>query len=125
MIATSCAVGAAEVYESETKDGVIEFSDQNSPDARQIEVKPNVVDVTPVKPLEAAPDNARDAMPEAPMDAGDAGEDLEVVHRGVVDEDDERVRRAREQVREQAGDAVRAGADKGAEAAHRGAHRRR
>jgi hypothetical protein len=49
MGAVSFTTGAQEVYENVDKDGVVEFSDVPTPGSREIEVKPNVTEVTPVK----------------------------------------------------------------------------
>jgi hypothetical protein len=55
IICSSFTSGAQQVYESVDKQGVVEYSDELSPGAKEIVVKPNVVDVTPVKPLEDSP----------------------------------------------------------------------
>lgn len=129
MVAGAAALAAEEVYEKKGKDGVVEFSDQSSPGAQKIGVKPNVVHVTPVQPLEPAPDSPAAAMPEA----SPRGEEPVVIHRGVaddaygVDEEGRRRRAVREEHREGGEDAVRAGErfESGKGAAHRGAHHRR
>jgi len=45
IIATSFAVGAVEVFETKDQQGDVEFSDQPSAGAKEIEVNPNVVKV--------------------------------------------------------------------------------
>ena len=55
MITTSFVVGAVEVYEQDDKQGVPEFSDKANPDAKKIEVNPNVIDVEPIKPADLPP----------------------------------------------------------------------
>ena len=54
MISTSFAVGAVEVYEQESQEGVPEFSDKPSLGAKKVEVTPNVIEVEPLAPLEPA-----------------------------------------------------------------------
>ena len=49
IIAMGLPAGAQEVYKSVDQKGVVEFSDQPSPGAKAVEVKPNVVPVEPVK----------------------------------------------------------------------------
>jgi hypothetical protein len=51
-ITASATIGAQEVYENVDRQGVVEFSDRPSPGAKEIDVKPNVVDIAPVKPIE-------------------------------------------------------------------------
>jgi len=94
LVAAVYAVGAEEVYESKGKDGTVEFSDHKSPDARKVTVQPNVLEVTPVKPLEPLPERTVEAV--APGPAGQ--NDIEVVHTGVAD--DELDRRERRRLRE-------------------------
>ena len=48
MITASFSAGAQGVYENVDQQGVVEFSDQASPGALQIDVRPNVVNVAPV-----------------------------------------------------------------------------
>jgi hypothetical protein len=54
IITTSAATGAQEVYENVDRQGVVEFSDRPGPGAKEIDVKPNVVDVAPAKPIESS-----------------------------------------------------------------------
>lgn len=51
MIATGFSAVAQEVYENVDQKGVVEFSDQPGPDARPVDVRPNVVDTETVKPM--------------------------------------------------------------------------
>ena len=55
MIATCSVAGAVEVYEQDDQQGVPEYSDKASPGAKEIEVKPNVIEVEPVKPADLPP----------------------------------------------------------------------
>jgi hypothetical protein len=64
MGAVSFTTGAQEVYENVDKDGVVEFSDVPTPGSREIEVKPNVTEVTPVKRVAPSPAESS-AKPEA------------------------------------------------------------
>jgi hypothetical protein len=64
MGAVSFTTGAQEVYENVDKDGVVEFSDVPTPGSREIEVKPNVTEVTPVKRVAPSPAESS-ARPEA------------------------------------------------------------
>ena len=64
MISTGFAAYAQEVYENVDRQGVVEFSDQPGPDAKPVDVRPNVVDVAPVKPIQ----------PSAPAPAAGAAE---------------------------------------------------
>jgi hypothetical protein len=66
MISTSFVAGAVEVYEQESQEGVPEFSDKPSLGAKKVEVKPNVIEVEPLEPLEFA-----DAPP--PPDLSEGG----------------------------------------------------
>lgn len=52
IITSSATVGAQEVYENVDRQGVVEFSDRPSRGAKEIDIKPNVVDIAPVKPIE-------------------------------------------------------------------------
>ena len=54
MITTSFLAGAVEVYQQESEQGVPEFSDKPSLGAKKVEVKPNVIEVEPLAPLEPA-----------------------------------------------------------------------
>lgn len=42
----SGGISAENVYEKKNADGTVEFSDEDSPGAEQIDVEPNVIDVT-------------------------------------------------------------------------------
>lgn len=54
IITTSAPTGAQEVYENVDRQGVVEFSDRPGPGAKEIDVKPNVVDIAPAKPIESS-----------------------------------------------------------------------
>ena len=64
MSAVSFTTSAQEVYENVDEKGVVEFSDTPTPGSKAIEVNPNVVEVTPVKPV-ARPAAESAARPEA------------------------------------------------------------
>jgi len=68
MSAVSFTTSAQEVYENVDEKGVVEFSDTPTPGSKAIEVNPNVVEVTPVKPVArpAAESAARPEAAEAP-----------------------------------------------------------
>jgi hypothetical protein len=88
MISTSFAVGAVEVYEQESQEGVPEFSDKPSLGAKKVEVKPNVIEVEPLEPLEFA-----DAPPPPDVRQGEEnlgdGDGAEVTRRHTVSDDKE------------------------------------
>ena len=56
MISVSFTAAAQEVYKSVNEDGVVEYSDMPKQDAQEIEVHPNVVEVTPEKSAAPAPE---------------------------------------------------------------------
>jgi len=65
IITASFTAGAQEVYKNVDHQGVVEFSDQPSPGAKAVAVKPNVVLVEPVKsssPVSAGPAEKPDAV---------------------------------------------------------------
>ncbi len=67
----SFVTGAESIYENTNKDGVVEFSDQRSPNAKAITVKPNVVNVVPVSPIgqpSPQPSTPPTETTEAPVD---------------------------------------------------------
>ncbi|MEH6466365.1 MAG: hypothetical protein V7722_01940 [Porticoccus sp.] len=64
MLMISFTVNAEEVYERTNAQGVEEFSDQPGPDAKVIDVKPNVVEVVLPEPVEPLPDSAKPASRE-------------------------------------------------------------
>jgi hypothetical protein len=65
--------GAQEVYKSVNKDGVIEFSDTPTPDSREIEVHPNVVEVAPAPSVTPPPEtSANEPAAEAPRQPAEA-----------------------------------------------------
>ena len=81
MITTSYTASAQDVYENVDQQGVVEFSDQPSTGARQIDVRPNVVNVAPVRGIGASPPAADTAAAEVP-----AGNDQpEIIHTGATD----------------------------------------
>ena len=86
MISTSFAAAAVEIYQQESQEGVPEFSDKPSLGAKKVEVKPNVIEVEPLEPLEFA-----DAPP--PPDLSEGGESIgdgaEVTRRHTVSDDKE------------------------------------
>jgi hypothetical protein len=63
MATVSFAAGAQEIYKTVNEDGVVEYSDTPSPQAQEIEVKPNVVETNPEKYVAPAPE-APPAKPE-------------------------------------------------------------
>jgi len=69
MIANSLAADAEVVYKKDDQQGVIEFSDRPSPDAKAVEVKPNVIEVKPVKSIEPPPSAATTGEKEIPDDS--------------------------------------------------------
>jgi hypothetical protein len=76
VLAVSFTAGAQEIFKHVNEDGSVEYSDMPSPDAQEIEVDPNVVDVTPLKPGSRSPEQAEVApAPES--------DDTIVVDRGV------------------------------------------
>jgi hypothetical protein len=56
MIAVSFTAAAQEVYKSVNEEGVVEYSDMPKQDSQEIEVNPNVVEVTPEKSVAPAPE---------------------------------------------------------------------
>ena len=82
IIASSFAAGAQEVYESVDQQGVVEFSDQPGSGAKEIDIRPNVVDVAPVKSVE--PSSSASATGAAVAPGG--GVQPEVPQEGVADE---------------------------------------
>lgn len=55
MLSVSLTASAEKVYEKTGKEGVPEFSDQPSPGAKKIEVKPNVVEIVPARRITPSP----------------------------------------------------------------------
>ena len=51
---------AEEVYKGKDKEGVVEYSDQPFSGAKEVDIKPNVVDVEPAKPPASAAPAAED-----------------------------------------------------------------
>jgi hypothetical protein len=125
VLAVSFTAGAQEIFKHVNEDGSVEYSDMPSPDAQEIEVDPNVVDVTPGKPESRSPERA-EAAPEPRAPESD---DTLVVDRGVDRSDVERQRAKRvagEHKQNEGNDVVRPhprqGGQKGGAAA--GGHRR-
>jgi len=58
LLALSLLVNAQEVYKRIQQDGTVEYSDMPFPDSQQIEVDPNVVEVTPERRKQSAPERA-------------------------------------------------------------------
>jgi len=50
--------GAQEIYKTVNEDGVVEYSDMPTPEAQEVEVKPNVVEVTPRESADPASDKS-------------------------------------------------------------------
>jgi hypothetical protein len=61
MLMISFTVNAEKVYERTNSQGVAEFSDQPTPDAKVVDVKPNVVDVVQPERGEPRPDTLKPA----------------------------------------------------------------
>ena len=75
IIAIIFTAGAQEVYKSVDQKGVVEFSDQPGPGAKAVDVKPNIVDVAPVKPVKSS--SPVSAGPAKKPDAVATGSDRE------------------------------------------------
>jgi len=124
MISTCFAAYAQQVYENVDRQGVVEFSDQPGPDAKPVDVRPNVVDVAPVNPMEASPPASSTRPAKAPAATV---QPLEIQNNVSTDYNDEReVRRKRERLMDGSGEAVQKPARKvlGSPAVHKGAHRK-
>jgi hypothetical protein len=123
-ITASFTTGAQEVYENVDQQGVVEFSDQPSSGAKPVDVRPNVVDVAPVKPIESSPPDSPTGAAKAPT----ISVQPEVIQEGVTGDyyDDRERRPEREKRMERREEAVRQPVRKelGREAVHQGAHRR-
>lgn len=123
-ITTSFTTGAQEIYENVDKQGVVEFSDQPSSGAKAVDVRPNVVEVAPVKSIEPSPPASPNRAAEAPVDSVQP----QVIQEGVAgDYYDGRERSPeREKRMERREEAVQQPVRKelGREAVHQGAHRR-
>ncbi len=89
MITTSFVTGAVEVYQQEGEQGVPEFSDKPSPGAKKVEVKPNVIEVEPLQPLEPADIPPPPDVSEGRKKPGDADQP-EVSRRGTDGDDVDR-----------------------------------
>ena len=128
MITAGFTAAAQEVYESVDKQGVVEFSDQPGAGAKEIDVRPNVVDVAPVAPIEASPPASATGAVATP--AGSV--QPEVLHEGVAgdyygdDENRREIHREGQERLERGEEAVRqpVRGETGREAVHEGAHRR-
>lgn len=57
--------GAQEIYKTVNEDGVVEYSDMPAPEAQEVEVDPNVVEVTPRKSAGPASDESSPRAKEA------------------------------------------------------------
>jgi hypothetical protein len=58
LLALSLLANAQEVYKRVQQDGTVEYSDMPFPDSHKIEVDPNVVEVTPERRKQSAPERA-------------------------------------------------------------------
>lgn len=67
LAGVSLTTGAQEVYKSVNADGVVEYSDTPTPDAQEVEVKPNVIEVTPA-PATAPRREVSSVDPETPTE---------------------------------------------------------
>ena len=76
MISISFTVAAQEIYKTVNEDGVVEYSDMPAPEAKEIEVDPNVVSVTPRKP--AAPTS--DVSPSGGKEASELAQQPDEVY---------------------------------------------
>jgi len=65
MVAVSLTAAAQEVYKSVNEDGVVEYSDMPKQGSQEIEVNPNVVEVTPEKSVAPAPEAPPSSREEA------------------------------------------------------------
>jgi hypothetical protein len=122
LVATSAIATAEQVYENVDEAGAVEFSDHASPSAKSIDVKPNVIEVTPVAPIEASA-----PVPRSEAAAVDGEIELDVTHQGVVDDYDDELARRRVEARSIGVEPVRtevAPAPVHHEAVHEGGHRR-
>jgi hypothetical protein len=93
MISASFVAGAVEVYQQEGQEGVPEFSDKPSLGAKKIEVKPNVIEVEPLKPLEPADIPPPPDVSEGGKRPGDGHGDSggpEASRRGTVGDEEDR-----------------------------------
>jgi hypothetical protein len=73
LLPIGVSVSAEKVYESVDSKGNVEFSDQPSPEAKQIDVDPNVVNTAPIPPGELSTSPAPAApnpAPETPAESG-------------------------------------------------------
>ena len=86
MTSTSFAAAAVEVYQQESQEGVPEFSDKPSLGAKKVEVKPNVIEVEPLQPLEPAD---IPPPPDVRQEGESIGDGAEVTRRHTVSDDKE------------------------------------
>ena len=91
MITSSFTVGAVEIYKQEGQEVAPEFSDKPSLGAKKVEVKPNVIEVEPLKPLEPAdipppPDVTGGGKKPGDGDSGGP----EVTRKGTVGDEEDR-----------------------------------
>jgi hypothetical protein len=113
MATVSFAAGAQEIYKTVNEDGVVEYSDTPSPQAQEIEVKPNVVETNPEKYVAPAPE----APPAKPEESAEP--EQESVEVNDVDRLEREKRRAAEH------EAAEGSAHEGQIEAHPEARRRR
>lgn len=82
MFAMCVNAGAQKIYEDVDQKGVVEFSDHPSSGAKEIDVKPNVVDVAPVEPIEPSTPTSATGAAEAPASSAQP----EVIREGAADD---------------------------------------
>jgi hypothetical protein len=58
LVAVSLTIAAEEVYKSVDENGVVSFSDTPTPSSHEIEVTPNVTEMTPVSSAARSPEAA-------------------------------------------------------------------
>jgi hypothetical protein len=78
LAAVSLTTIADQVYKSVDENGVVTFSDTPTPAAQEIEVTPNVVEVTPVTPVARSPETNSSAS--EPAVAAESAPQIEEVY---------------------------------------------
>jgi len=119
---TNVSISSEKVYESVDEKGNVSFSDQPNSNAKKIEVKPNVVDITPAADI----DNSSKPANTAPAELAPSGHNTQDPN--YVDEygygRNPRERKAREEQKHEAGpDSKQIQAPAHQEAPHGGGHR--
>jgi len=84
LLSVGASAGAEKIYESVDDKGVVEFSDQPSSDSKQVDVKPNVVDIAP------APSGGVSSSPAATATKPEQSVNTQVEGVGVNYDDDRR-----------------------------------